>query len=112
MAKTIQQPSLLLDFLIVSVGVGLVFASSLFGVETGQPVTKGAGTVLGGLYIIYLGVLFLLSYFFSGVSYIFSLLMFVCEVLSHPAGRHMALVYFILSLVLGSGLLLIGFGLL
>ena len=112
MAKTIQQPSLLLDFLIVSVGVGLVFASSLFGVETGQPVTKGAGTVLGGLYIIYLGVLFLLSYFFSGACYVFILLMFVCEDFSHPAGRHMALVYFVLSLLLGSGLLLIGLGLL
>ena len=112
MAKTKHPPSLLLDIIIVGVGFSLLFTSSRFGLETGHPATKGAGTVLGGLYIIYLGGLFLLSYFFSGVCYIFSLLMFVCEVLSHPAGRHMALVYFILSLVLGSGLLLIGFGLL
>jgi hypothetical protein len=110
MAKTTHHPSLFLDFFIVALGIALVFSSSHFGLEPGHPATKGAGAVLGGFYIIYLGALFLFSYFFPGACYIFNLLTFVCEVLSHPAGRYTALVYFVLSVVLGSGLLLIGLG--
>jgi hypothetical protein len=109
---THSHPSLLLDLLIIAIGVGLVFSASRFGLETGHPATKGAGAVLCGLYIIYLGALFLLSYFFSGACHVFSLLAFVCEACSQPAGRHMALLYCGLCLLVGSSLLLIGLGVL
>ena len=68
--------------------------------------------MLGGLYITYLGVLFLLSYFSSSACYVFSFLSYLCIACSHPASRHMALFYFALSLGIGSYLLLIGFGVL
>ena len=113
MAETKQShPSLLLDILIVAVGAGLVFLASRFGLEVGHPATRGLGAVLGGFYIVYLSVLFLLSYFFSSACYVFSLLSYVCIACSRPASRHMALFYFALSLGIGSYLLLIGFGVL
>jgi len=107
-----RHPSLLLDFAIVAVGAGLVIWASRLGLEAGHPASRGIGTILGGLYIVYLGVLFLLSYFFSEACYVFSFLSYICEACSTPAGRRMAWFYFALSMVVGSWLLLIGFGVL
>jgi len=107
-----KQPRLLLDFLIVAVAVTLGILPSHFGSEVGHPLTKGVGTVLGSVYVFYIGVLFLFSYFFSDACYVFSLLTYLCEVCSRPPGRYMAWVYFALCLLLSSWLLLIGLGVL
>jgi len=107
-----RHPSLLLDFVIVAFGVGLVILYSRFSFEAGHPASKGAGAILGGLYLIYLGVLFLLSYFFSGACYVFSFFTYICEACSHPSGRRMAWFYFILNLLIGLSLLLVGLGVL
>jgi len=107
-----RKPSLLLDLLIVAVAAALVILSSCLGLEAGQPPTKGLGAILGGLYFIYLGVLFLLSYFFPDGTYILNFLRYACEERSRPASRYMAWVYFALSLAGGSSLLLIGLGVL
>jgi hypothetical protein len=105
-----SHPNLLLDFIVVIVAAALVILASQSGLEAGHPATKGAGAIYGGLYIVYLGVLFLLSYFFCRACYVFTFLQFVCTSCSCPRGRHMALFYFFLSLVVGSCLLLIGLG--
>src|SRR5579885_2571134 len=105
-----SHPSLFLDILIVAAGVSFVIFASRFGLEAGHPATRGLGTVLGGLYVVYLGVLFLLSYFFSSACYVFSFLGYICTNYSRPASRHMALFYFALSLVIGSYVLLTGLG--
>ena len=63
-----------------------------------------------GVYIIYLGILFLLSYFYSEASYVLTSLRWVCEHFTHPRGRHMALFYFALSLLLGICALCATFG--
>jgi hypothetical protein len=107
---THSHPNLLLDFIIIVVAAALIILASQLGLESGHLATKGAGAVYGGLYIVYLGVLFLLSYFFCRACYVFTFLQFVCISCSYPRGRHMALFYFFLSLVIGSCLLLIGFG--
>jgi hypothetical protein len=107
---THSHPNLLLDFIIIIVAGALIILASQFGLETGHPTTKGAGAVYGGVYIVYLGVVFLLSYFFCQACYVFTFLQFVCTSCSCPRGRHMAIFYFALSLVIGSCLLLIGFG--
>jgi apolipoprotein N-acyltransferase len=64
-----------------------------------------------GLYLVYLGVLFLMSYFFSGSSYVLRVLMWVCEDFSHPRGRYMAFFYFGLLVLIGGCALLSAFGL-
>ena len=107
-----SQPNLLLDFVIVIVAAALLVLASSFGLQARHPATKGAGAVCGGLYIVYLGVLFLLSYFFCRACYVFTFLQFVCTSCSCPRGRHMALFYFFLGLVVGSCLLLVGLGIL
>ena len=110
MEESQPHPSLLLDLLIIAIGAGLLIAASKFGLETGHPATRGAGSILGGVYIVYIGVLFLLSYFFPRRCFLFSFLGYVCEACSRPAGRAMAWFYFALSVVIGSVLLLIGLG--
>jgi Na+/H+-dicarboxylate symporter len=105
-----SQPNLLLDFIIVIVAAALLVLASSFGLEAGHPATKGAGAVYGGLYIVYLGALFLLSYFFCRACYVFTFLQFVCTSFSSPRGRHMALFYFALCFGLGLYLLLTGLG--
>jgi len=107
-----RHPILLLDCFIVAVGAGLLILASRFGLETGHPASRGAGAILGGLYIVYLGALFLLSYFFAEACYMFILLSYICEVRSRPAGRYMAWFYSILCLVFGLSLLLAGLGIL
>lgn len=107
-----NRPSLLLDLFIVAVAGALLGVASRFGLEAGHTPTKGVASVVGGLYIIYLGVLFLLSYFFSDACYVFSFLCYVCEACSRPAGRRMAWFCFALGLLLGSGVLLVGLGVL
>ena len=107
-----QHPSLLLDLAILAVGAALLVLALRSGLQAGVPVKRGLGAIIGGLYIIYLGVLFLLSYFFSEASYVFSLLTYICEAWSTPAGRRMAWLFFALGAVLGSWVLLVGLGLL
>ncbi len=107
-----NRPSLLLDLLIVAVAAALLIAASRLGLEVGRPLVKGVATVVGSLYLIYLGVLFLLSYFFSDACYVFIFMRYVCEKWSRPAGRGMALFYFVLSLLVGGGVLLVGLGIL
>ena len=103
-----RHENLLLDFVIVIVAAALIFLASSFGLEAGRPATKGVGAVYGGLYIVYLGVLFLLSYFFGRACYVFTFLQFVCISCSCPRSRHMALFYFALGFGLGLSLLLTG----
>ena len=105
-----RQPRLLLDFLIVAVAAALGIFASCFGLDAGHPPSKGVGAVLGSVYVLYLGVLFLFSYFFSDACYVFNLLTYLCEGCSRPRSRYMAWFYFALSLVLGVWLLLIGLG--
>ena len=68
---------------------------------------RGGG---GKLTDLYLGALFLLSYFFCRACYVFTFLQFVCTSFSSPRGRHMALFYFALCFGLGLYLLLTGLG--
>jgi Na+/H+-dicarboxylate symporter len=107
-----NRPSLLLDLLIVAVGAALLFATWRLGLEVGRPLVKGVAAVVLSLYFIYIGVLFLLSYFFSDACYVFIFMRYVCEELSRPAGRGMAFFYFVLSLLAGGGVLLFGLGVL
>ena len=112
MEESNRHPSLLLDLLIVAIAVGLLVATSKFGLEAGHPATRGAGSIFGGVYILYLGLLFLLSYFFPRRCFVFSFFGYVCQECSRPAGRVMAWFHFALSVVIGSCLLLIGLGVL
>jgi hypothetical protein len=112
MASTSQRhPKLALDILIVGAGVAFVLLIWAVGVQVGHPVGKGTAAVLGGLYGMYLGVLFPLSYFFPDAAYVFCFLRYVCEECTRGGkGRHMAFVYFALGLGFGAWLLLTGLG--
>lgn len=112
MSNTNQRhPRLAYDGLIVVTGAAFLLLIWAAGVRAGQPIVTGFGAVAGGLYSIYLGLLFLLSYFFSDATYILSFLHYVCEECTRGGrGGHMAFVYFALGLGLGGWLLLVGLG--
>jgi hypothetical protein len=110
MAETNRKPNLVLDLVIVALAVALVVLSSMLGLQAGNPAAKGVGAVLGGVYLVYLGFLFLLSYFFPEACHVFSFMKYVSEECSRPRSRHMALFYCVLGLVIGAWLLLIGLG--
>lgn len=102
---------LALDVVIVVVGATLQLLAAHFGETVGQGFVRGAASVLGGLSVIYLGVLFLLSYFFPDATYLLRLLRYVCEEFTQGGrGRHMAFFYFALGLLFGSWLVLFGLG--
>jgi hypothetical protein len=111
MAVTNHKPNLVIDCVIVALAVALVLLSSRLGLRAGHPATTGPGEVLGGLYLAYLGLLFLLSYLFPEACYVFSFMRYVSEECSRPRTRHMALFYSGLGLAFGAWLLLIGLGL-
>lgn len=104
--RSIQQ-KIVLDSVFISLAAVLLLLAWPSGVAS---VAREKPPVFLGVYVIYLGVLFLLSYFLSDASYVLALLRWVCEHFSHPRGRHMALFYFALSLVLGIGALCASFG--
>jgi|ERR1035437_1695744 hypothetical protein len=110
MAETNHKPSLALDCVIVALAVALVILSSRLGLRAGHRATMGPGAVLGGVYLVYLGLLFFLSYLFPGACYVFSFMRYVSEECSRPRSRHMALFYCGLGLVIGAWLLLVGLG--
>ena len=112
MEKCQQHPSLLLDLLIVAVAAGLLVATSKLGLEAGRTAIRGPGAIIGGVYILYIGLLFLLSYFFPRRSFIFRFLDYLCKERSNPGGRRMAWFYFAMSVFFGSALLLVGLGVL
>jgi hypothetical protein len=110
MADSNHKPSLALDFLIVALAVALVILSSKLGLRAGYPAPMGSPAVLGGVYFVYLGLLFLLSYLFPEACHVFSFMRYVSEEWSRPSSRHMALFYCGLLLVGGAWLLLVGLG--
>src|ERR1035437_2233481 len=85
-----EHSRLVLDLLIVALAAALVALSSRLGLQAGHTATKGAGAALGGAYLVYLGLLFLLSYLFPGACYVFSFLRYLSEECSRPRSRHMA----------------------
>ena len=112
MEKSEPHPNMVLDVVIVGIAAALLLGTSKLGLEAGRPATKGAAATIGGVYVMYLGTLFLLSYFFPQRSFIFSFLSYVCQEHSHPRGKAMAWLYFGLSVLFGSALLLVGLGVL
>jgi hypothetical protein len=106
-----KSPKLALDVLIVAAGAGFVLLIGAVGGRAGHPIEKGPAAVLGGLYAIYLGALFLLSYLFPDATYVLCFLRYIREECTRGGrGRHMAFVCFALGLGLGAWLLLFGLG--
>jgi hypothetical protein len=103
------QQKVVLDVLLVAVAVVLLVSATASGIGSQKDEPP---SVFAGIYLIYLGFLFLLSYFISYVSFVLGALRWVCEHFSHPRGRHMAFFYFGLSVLLGGCLLLSACGLL
>jgi hypothetical protein len=103
------QKKMIVDALLVGVGGGLLALDSLTQIPSAA---HEVPSMYVGFYLIYLGFLFLLSYFCSDKSYILTGLIWLCEHFSHPRGRFMAFIYFGLSLLLGSCALLQALGIL
>jgi hypothetical protein len=104
--RSIEQ-KIVLDAVLIAVAAGLLVLARPSGIA---PAEQEVPTAFVGFYLIYLGVLFLLSYYFSEASYVLRALIWVCEHFSHPRGRYMAFFYFGLSLLVGGGALLSAFG--
>ena len=112
MSERDRKPSLALDVVIVGIAGALIVACSKLGLRAGHAATVGPGAVVGGAYLVYLGLLFLLSYLFPEACYVFSFMRYVSEECSRPRSRHMALLYCGLLSVSGAWLLLVGLGVL
>jgi hypothetical protein len=110
--KKQMRPKLAFDVLIVAVAGLLLFGMSYFGVEAGQTLHKGAGNIVGAVYLYFLSTLFLLSYLLPDLCYTANLIRYVCDEFSHPRGRKMALFYFGLCFVIGTFVLLVALGVL
>jgi hypothetical protein len=94
--------------LVGGLSLALLLAAVIF---SGPPsMAKGISTSLLGLYIIEIGVLNLISYFFIEESYILKFLRWKCENFSHPKGRGMAFFYAALAFLLGFYGLFVGIG--
>ena len=104
--RSIQQ-KIILDAVLIGVAAVLL---ALAWPSGAAPIERERPPVFLGLYVIYLGVLFLLSYFYSDTSYVLRSLKWICEHFTHPRGRHMAFFYFALSLLLGICALCAAFG--
>ena len=96
-----NEPGIILGIFIIIMLITLGVLSFFFGFETG-PIKKGPASILTAIYIETWGIVFLLSYFYSHKSFIFRGIIWVCENLSCPKGRFMAIGYSLLAFGLGT----------
>src|SRR5438046_10377413 len=93
-----KHPKLARDVLIVAAGAAFVLMIGAAGTQAGHPIVKGPAAIIGGFYTIYLGMLFLLSYFFPDATYVRCFLLYICEECTRGLqGRHMAFGLFALA---------------
>jgi hypothetical protein len=105
---TPDEPGLILGISLIALLIALLAgAIALGGAAHTQ---RGIGSVLGGLYVITWGVMFLMSYFYSHKTFLFRALMWVCARGTSPRGRKMAFFYFALATLIGSMVVLSGLG--
>jgi hypothetical protein len=100
-----------IDILIILLWVVLLVMTLINYRVTDQTELTGGLAIWGGVYINYIGLLFLLSYFSPNKSFIFRGLMWVCMHFSSPTGKKMAFFYALLAFVLGTLAILMGIGL-
>lgn len=110
-AADADAPGILLGACILAALAMLLFASLQAGLAAG-PLKAGSAAILLGLYLIGVGALFAASHRWTRHSFLFRGVMWICEHLSSPKGRGMALVYAAIlvtigAVVLGKGLDLI-----
>jgi hypothetical protein len=106
-----SEPRVLLGLFLIALLIGLLVAALALGLKPG-PMRPGAASVLGGLYVMAWGFMFLGAYLFSRKTFFFRALLWVCENLSLPRGKGMALFYFALAVIVGGIGFLSGLGLL
>ena len=106
------EKGILLGILFIAFGILIGNIASSFDINQGSSLVKSPREILGAVYIYYLGLLFLLSYFYEHKSFLFRWLMWICLHFSHPVGygRNMAFIYFGLSFAVGTIVLLAGLG--
>ena len=69
-----------------------------------------AGYFCIGVYILYVGLLFLSSYYWSDKTFVLRGFMWVCEHGNYPRGRKAAFIYFAFCALLGCMTILAGLG--
>ena len=108
-ALPVSRPDWRLDLLFGLVLGSLLVAALVSGFAVG-PVSKGPATVFTAIYLQVWGVLFLLSYFLPGRSYLLKGLMWLCENTSRPRGRWTAILWGVFAILFAGYFLLIGLG--
>ena len=106
-----QEPGYFLGITLIAVLVGFNVAVFMIA-PTFPPPSRGPATILTGVYLIFIGLMFLASYYYSHKTFVLRGLMWVCENFSNPRGRKAAFVYFALATVLGVAAILTGLGVL
>ena len=100
---------LALGITIILLIVAFNIVLSILNLKPG-PLEEGPATIVVGIYIQFLGILFLLSYYYSQKTFFFRWLIWICERFSYPSSRKMAFFYFGLGFILGIFAILEGFG--
>lgn len=88
-----------LAFLIVALTLIILFYTGPGEVVERRP---SMGQLQGPLFFYFIGLMFLLSYFFEKKFFLFKALIFVCVHLSWPSSRRWAIVYFACFWVAGT----------
>jgi hypothetical protein len=104
-----EKRGLLPGVLTILLGVVLCLVIWL-SVGNSEHLEKGWGPIWGGIYMYYIGVVFLLSYFFPNESFLFRGIMWICKHFSVPSGEKMAFFYASLAFILGTLVIMIGVG--
>ena len=105
-----KESGITLGVALIALMVALVAAGVTSGLKPG-PLRPGWPTFITGVSMMAWGAMFLGSYYFDHKTFFFRALIWVCEHLSRPKGRRMALFYAALGFGLGGLGVLVGLGL-
>ena len=94
---------------IIGVIAGLLGLLFVMGLPSGDTLKDPANAVLG-IYLMFWGLLFLASYYYSHKCFFLRGLIWICEHFSRPSGRWMAFFYFAVAFGIGGWLLVVGLG--
>ena len=108
-AQLPKEPGIAIGVLMILTLLGLLGGIFYSGFKPG-PIEKGTTSILGGVYLFTWGCLFGVSYFFDHKTFFLRGLIWVCERMSFPSGRWMALIYSVWLVSFGGYIFLIGAG--
>ena len=93
--------SILIGTVLISIALLFVFIDNIIGIIFRYEFQENIKDIITSIYAIYIGFLFLLSYYYENESFLFKALIWFCKHIGIIRGKKLAFFFFALGLIIG-----------